>query len=464
MYKKYYIHSQKINIVRFSIFVATILPLSFVMMLFLGTSHLSNSVAQQTNNTANSVSLLVAGNGSHGADLFVDPKTNQIYITYIKTQNDSSDLFFTKTIDENYTLSKPVRINDKVGDVMWDGRVPPQIEVTDNGTIYTLWVSSKEAPGFMYGFRTLKMAQSLDGGETFTPAVNVTNKDDPTQAKAFQTFDIGNNGNIYVGSLNYDAQILDNGTIISTDEENGTLASIAVSTDGGSTFNPTLNIDKFACECCNVNVLAASTGDVYASWRDKFPVAPNTDPQVDPVIRDMVVSHSADGGITFDTPNKIANDSFVFGGCVHVGAPMVEDSKGNIHVVWYTGAEDHPGIYYAYTSDKARSFSKPVPVLTGDWIPPLRSDISVDEKDNIWITWEDSYGLTALDENWKFENTSAIIHLGKIENNTLVKYPPVNTENGREPSIGTGNGLVAVLWNGDNSINMSVLRPNELTS
>jgi hypothetical protein len=88
----------------------------------------------------------------------------------------------------------------------------------------------------------------------------------------------------------------------------------------------------------------------------------------------------------------------------------------------------------------------------------------VDEKDNIWITWEDSFGLTALDEKWKFENTSATIHLGKIENNTLISYPPVNSENGREPSIGTGNNLVAVLWNGDNSIDLSILRPNELTS
>lgn len=438
----------------------------FVLIFLVGViSSTSVSYSQTTNETPDLSSIKIAGNGSHGADLFVDPSTNEIYVTYIQTQNDTSNLFFTKSTNDSQNFTVPVRVNDKVGDVMWDGRVPPQIEVTDNGTIYTLWVSSKDAPGFMYGFRTLKMSQSSDGGETFTSAVNVTNKDDAPQAKAFQTFDISNDGKIYVGSLNYDVQILDNGTIISTDEENGTQASISVSSDGGNTFNPSLTIDKFACECCNVNVLAGSNGeDVYASWRDKFPVLPNTDPQVDPVIRDMVVAHSADSGITFNPPNKIANDSFVFGGCVHVGAPMVEDSKGTIHVVWYTGAEDHPGIYYAYSSDKAKSFSKPVVVLTGEWIPPLRSDISVDGNDNIWITWEDSFGLTALDENWKFENTSAIIHLGKIDNNTLVKFPPVNTENGREPSIGTGNGLVAVLWNRDDSINLSILRTDESSS
>lgn len=294
--------------------------------------------------TQNLSVIEVGGNGSHGADLFVDPNTNQLFVTYIKTQNESSDLFFTKSIDKNYTLSTPVRVNDKLGDVMWDGRVSPQIKVTENGTIYTLWVSSEDTPGFMYGYRTLKIAKSTDGGESFTPAVNGTNKDDPTQAKSFQTFDVGDNGNIYVGSLNYDAQILNNGTIVSTDEENGTQASIAISTDGGITFKPTLTLDKFACECCNANVIAASNDDIYASWRQKIPVSPNPNPQVDPVIRDMVVAHSGDGGSSFSSPVKVANDSFVFGGCVHVGAPMVIDSKENLHIVWYTGAKDHPGI------------------------------------------------------------------------------------------------------------------------
>lgn len=425
------------------------------------------STLQAQKGESNSIynTIEIARNGSHGADIFIDPKTNHVYVAYIKTQNGSSDLYFTKSTDANHTFSNAVRVNDKIGDVMWDGRVPPQIQVSNNGTIYTLWVSSQEAPAFApYGFRTLKMATSIDGGQTFSPAVNVTNKDDSTESKAFQGFDIGNDGRIYVGYLNWDAQILKNGTIISNDKENGTQASISVSTDGGNSFKAIQRMDKFTCECCNVNVLAASNGDVYTSWRDKFPIAPNTDPQVDPVARDIVVARSMDGGMTFNSTNKVANDSFVFGGCVHVGAPMVEDSKGNIHIVWYTGAEDHPGIYYAFSTDKAKTFSKPLPVLTGEWIPPLRSDIAIDSQDNVWVTWEDSYGLTALDEKWKFENTSASIFLGKITNDTLSKLPPVNAENGRSPEIATGNNLVAVLWNGDDSINVSFLRPDKLST
>lgn len=446
------------------LFTAVILSI-FGLLLSFGICQFSTLYAQDSGSNSNYRTVKVAKNGSHGADIFIDPKTNRVYITYIKTQNNGSDLYFTKSIDENYTFSNPIRVNDKMGDVMWDGRVPPQIELSYNGTIYTLWVSSTEAPAFApYGFRTLKMAASVDGGETFTPAVNVSNKGDSTYSKAFQGFDIGTDGKIYVGYLNWDAQVLKNGTIISTDTENGTQASISVSADGGKTFKPILRMDKFTCECCNVNVLATSNGDVYASWRNKFPVAPNTDPEVDPVTRDIVVTYSADGGITFNPANKMANDSFVFGGCVHVGAPMVEDSKGILHIVWYTGAEDHPGMYYAHSNDKGKTFSKPIAVLTGEWIPPLRSDIGIDSQDSVWLTWEDSYGLTALDEKWKFENTSANIFLGKIVNNSLIKLPPVNTENGRSPEIATGNNLIGVLWNGDGSIKVSLLRPNELST
>ncbi len=76
----------------------------------------------------------------------------------------------------------------------------------------------------MYGVRTLKMSKSLDGGKTFTPAVSVINKNDPELAKAFQSFNISNNGTIFVGSLNYDIKTLKNGTIADTSKENGSRA------------------------------------------------------------------------------------------------------------------------------------------------------------------------------------------------------------------------------------------------
>ncbi len=222
--------------------------------------------------------------------------------------------------------------------------------------------------------------------------------------------------------------------------------SIIASVNGGNSFKPSKILEKLTCECCNVNVLITSNSDIYVSWRQKFPIPPSTDPHPDNAIRDIVVTHSSDNGKTFDIPHKIANDSFAYNGCVHVGAPMAMDNKGNLHIVWYTGARDHPGIYYAYSTDKGKTFTKPLPILTGKWVPPLRSDVAIDNKNNVWITWEDSYGLTANNVHWKFENTAAKIYVEEINGTShkITRYLPVNAgENGRAPTIAIGKNIVA---------------------
>ena len=84
MYKKYYIFFKEYSLVRLSI--AVLPPLS-VMILCFGQGQTSNSHPKTTNKTQDSVSIQVADSGSQGADLFVDPQTDQIYVTNIKTQN-----------------------------------------------------------------------------------------------------------------------------------------------------------------------------------------------------------------------------------------------------------------------------------------------------------------------------------------------------------------------------------------
>lgn len=84
MYKKYYIFFKEYNFVRLSIAVLQSLS---VVILCIGLSQTSNSQAQLTNKIQQSVSIHVTDSGSQGADLFVDPQTNQIYSTNKKTQN-----------------------------------------------------------------------------------------------------------------------------------------------------------------------------------------------------------------------------------------------------------------------------------------------------------------------------------------------------------------------------------------
>ncbi len=64
-----------------------VLPSLSVMILCFGPSSTSHSHPKTTNKTQDSISIQFAGSRSHGFNLFVDPQTNQMYVTYIKTQN-----------------------------------------------------------------------------------------------------------------------------------------------------------------------------------------------------------------------------------------------------------------------------------------------------------------------------------------------------------------------------------------
>jgi uncharacterized protein (UPF0333 family) len=92
--------------------------LSLYIVLFFGIDNAFALQHQSNNQTQFLSSIKIAKDGSHGADLFVDPKTNEIYIAYIQTHNNSNNLFYTKSINDNQNFTKPVKINDKVGDVM----------------------------------------------------------------------------------------------------------------------------------------------------------------------------------------------------------------------------------------------------------------------------------------------------------------------------------------------------------
>jgi hypothetical protein len=81
-------------------------------------------------------------------------------------------------------------------------------------------------------------------------------------------------------------------------------------------------------------------------------------------------------------------------------------SKGKLHIVWYTGKEGTPGIYYAVSSDKGETFSKPLPIFNGTWVPPLKSSLAVDRYNNTWIAWED---IAELEKN-NSNNSSCVNH------------------------------------------------------
>lgn len=426
----------------------------------------------------------------------IDPNKGTMYVAFIEQQaNGTSNLYVKRSDDGGKTFASPVRVNDKPGDVFFDGRVPPSIKVGAKGEVYVLWVKGVPAPKlFMTVMRQPTFAVSTDGAKTFSPAVVIAENEPPAD-RSFYGLDASKDGKIYVGWLNFPVKKLDNGTIVSDDSAINTVR-FTRSLDGGHTFEPSIAVDKDPCECCNVNLLAHGDNDVFISWRKKFEVPSDQVPNSSAIsehsatamgngssggnmsmtmmkmdkktnnngmttVRDIVVARSIDGGKSFSEPNKVSNDNFAYDSCVHVGAPMAMDSKGRLHIVWYTGKEGSPGIYYAVSEDNGKTFGKPIPILTGDWVPPSRAQLVVDSKDNAWIAWEDTSGLSANSVHWKYEDTRALIFTAMItpDGQVFKASKPINPDDGKSPVIANGRDNLSIVWAGiDNEIRCSTMK------
>jgi hypothetical protein len=109
-------------------------------------------------------------------------------------------------------------------------------------------------------------------------------------------------------------------------------------------------------------------------------------------VRDHFVSISHDDGVTWSQPVKFHDDRFKVSGCPDITPGMAVDSKGRLHVAWYTGTERNPGVLYAHSDDQGKTFSAPVALLTGDWIPYADVKLAIDSTDNAWVAFEDRRG------------------------------------------------------------------------
>jgi hypothetical protein len=240
-----------------------------------------------------------------------------------------------------------------------------------------------KAAGFgVFGISSLRLASSIDGEKTFTRAVNITDKNNPGASQIFGSFTVTPNGTIHVGWIFQASEASPVGSEV----------RISKSTNGGSIFGPSTKVDSPANQCDNIILVSDSNNSPYITWRKIFDTANEADPDSLVTVRDIVLSKSANGGHSFISPRKVHNDNFVTGQCITTGAPMAFDSKDKLHIAWYTGKELSSDIYYAVSTDKEKTFTKPIAIINGTSVPPLKSSLSVDKFDNTWIAWENMTG------------------------------------------------------------------------
>ena len=154
----------------------------------------------------------------------------------------------------------------------------------------------------------------------------------------------------------------------------------------GKALTKNYPVGEGLCECCKLGIAFANGGKaIYMVDREVD----------DKQIRNHVLRKSTDGGATFGAPVEISDDGWQVPSCPHSGPSIGRDSRGRLHVSWFTlgRSEKEAGIYYSMSKDDGKSFA-PRRLVQANTAPEvLYNNLAVGEDDTVYLVWSN------LDEN-----------------------------------------------------------------
>ncbi len=334
----------------------------------------------------------------------IDHSSGRAYVSWFEKGDDGVNVFLASKEPSSPDLSDPVQVNSIPGDATLHAQAPAQVVVGPEGNVYVVWTNDVPAEGRIFAASNLRFARSVDGGKSFEPTITVNSDGEGLPSgHTFHDIAVGPDGTVYVAWLDSrerDRQrqaLIDVGVMpkaeVDGDDMHSKMAAIeaeskldlpgtqlwmSVSRDGGQTFDEGFAVADETCNCCRVSIEVAGDGTVYLAWRHIFQ---NSE-------RDIAIAASTDGGKTFEQPVRVHDDRWELHGCPHTGPTVAIDSEGRVHIAWYTGVETHPGLYYAVSNSRGRSFSDPVKLGSASGVSQVKIG-STNQKD-IWVTWEEA--------------------------------------------------------------------------
>jgi len=366
----------------------------------------------KTSDAAKSNIFTVAANASNPT-IALDKKSALIYVAYVGKTGEERNVYLARLKNGEEKFSSPVQVNEIAGDAATHSEAPAQVVTGPEGNVYVLWHQDTFQEGRRFPTSNLRFARSVDGGQTFSPAIFVN--DDhagPPTSHGFHSIAVAPDDTIYVAWLD------------GRDKTIAPAVMVARSTNAGESFEPGVIVARKICPCCRTALTVDAQGVVYVVFRNVYPEN----------LRDMSIARSHDRGQTFSAPTRIHEDGWVIDGCPHNGPAIDTDADGNVHLAWYTGKEEGYGVYYAVSSDRGDSFTPPMHLNNGMEASPVRATLIAQNKTAAILACEATSG------------TGAHIYLLTPD---LAQPSQVRRDSlsiGVYPVIAQQNGLIAVAW------------------
>lgn len=275
-------------------------------------------------------------------------------------------LLVSRSEDDGKHFSEPVTVTLAPENIANDGENRPKIQVVSDGTVLVTWTQllTEKYAG------NIKFSRSTDLGRTFSEPV-ILNDDGRMTSHRFDSLAIDGKGRVVVAWL--DAR--DRDTARGKNEEfKGVSLYSSQSFDNGAHFEPNRQIHQHTCECCRTAL----------TWTSEGPVV---------LLRNIFSANTRDFAVvnldkTEEEIRRVTHDEWQIDACPHNGGSLATDSKGQLHLTWFTNGTAGSGQFYKRISGNLES----KPMALGDIDAQPNHAAVVAHGETILLTWREFDG------------------------------------------------------------------------
>lgn len=246
----------------------------------------------------------------------------------------------SQDLGKNYLPAS--KVNSVPETIYTNGENRPKIDFGIKGEVYLSW--TQKTDGRFTG--DIRFSRSLDGGKTFSNPITV-NDDGINTSHRFESMKVANDGTIFLAWIDKrDNFNIDAKGIAIKKKAKGLHGGIytSFSTDSGKTFSKNQKLALSSCVCCRLAMTPVSNSGVAVSWRHVYPGS----------IRDHAYAIIDAQGIQL-APKRVSLDNWAIQACPHHGPSIAEDSRQQLHLVWFTASDTRKGIYYGRLNPKTEA-------------------------------------------------------------------------------------------------------------
>lgn len=216
-----------------------------------------------------------------------------------------------------------------------NGEGRPKLVFGPGGQLYLTFTSPLSKPHT----GNIRFVRSTDGGRSFSAPVTVQ-RDLAVTGHRFDSIIVDREGRIFIAWI--DKRDLDAARAAKRPYR-GAAIYYTVSTDNGASFGPDIKAADHCCECCRISLALSPDGVVFAIWRHIF----------EPNVRDHALAPLSPLG-KVQAITRVSFDDWRIDACPHHGPSLAFDGDGRRHQVWFSGAGEDGGLFYAAAAQGAR--------------------------------------------------------------------------------------------------------------